>query len=353
MINSYRSSVDRLTREKAKLEQDLSKEREKSARIRGNLSTIVKSLTSSISLSTLKTKQQQMETKEKEYAQIQKKIGEIEVKISQKLTDINRTLENLERAEEQERKKQDNAAKKRRDDEITHVRAVTREKERQVKLGNQLGQRRLIIDVARLPETIKVLFVAANPEASQRLQLDEEIRAVTEKIRASEHRDSVELVACWAARTSDLIQALNQHRPHVIHFSGHGTQQGDLLFVGNDGEPKRVTKDSMAATMAVMADNIKLVLFNACFSEAQAKAVTQHVDLAIGMTAPIGDEAARVFAAHFYSAIGFGHSVRQAFEQARLALLLDGGDEAGTPQLFAREDVDPTEIILVRPPTSY
>ncbi len=58
------------------------------------------------------------------------------------------------------------------------------------------------------------------------------------------------------------------------------------------------------------------MFFNACYSRAQAEAAAQHVDVAIDMNAPIGDEAARVFATQFYSAIGFGYSVRRAFEQA-------------------------------------
>lgn len=42
------------------------------------------------------------------------------------------------------------------------------------------------------------------------------------------------------------------------------------------------------------------------------------------MNKAIEDEAARVFAAQFYSAIGFGYSIRVAFDQAIAALTLEG-----------------------------
>ena len=40
------------------------------------------------------------------------------------------------------------------------------------------------------------------------------------------------------------------------------------------------------------------------------------------MNTTIGDEAAKLFAASFYRAIGFGRSIQDAFEQARVALML-------------------------------
>jgi hypothetical protein len=39
------------------------------------------------------------------------------------------------------------------------------------------------------------------------------------------------------------------------------------------------------------------------------------------MTISIGDNAAMIFAAQFYSAIGFGLSVKRAFQQAKVALM--------------------------------
>jgi hypothetical protein len=101
--------------------------------------------------------------------------------------------------------------------------------------------------------------------------------------------------------------------------------------------------------MQLMIDNVHLVVFNTCESSRHARAVSAHVDIAIGMTAPIDDEAARVFAAQLYSAIGFGRSVQQAFNQARLELQLQSLPGAAIPELFVRPGVDPNQVFLVRP----
>jgi hypothetical protein len=55
------------------------------------------------------------------------------------------------------------------------------------------------------------------------------------------------------------------------------------------------------------------------------------------------------FAAQFYSAIGFGRSVQEAFDQAIAALMLEGIPEDKVPELFTRAGVDASGVILVKP----
>jgi len=348
-LDSYRSNVERLTKEKANLERDLAKERSKIAQLQKSISSTTRSITRNTSSSTLQSKQRKIESKQKEVAQCQKKAADLEHKIAGKIADLNRKLKKLEKAKEHDRKKKEVGSKKRREKELRHVQTVTRETERQVQLQNQLRGSRLIINLAKLPERIKVLFIASNPIDQTQLRLDEEIRTITEKIRASEHRDSVQLVSCWAARPLDLLQELNAHKPHIIHFSGHGLDSDELIFQADDGRTKLVSKEAIVATMSTLNDNIRVVIFNTCFSHAQAEAVTQYVDIAIGMKDSICDDAARVFAAQFYAAIGFGRSIKQAFDQGVTALLLEGILEDDVPALFTKEGVKSEDIILVRP----
>jgi hypothetical protein len=100
-------------------------------------------------------------------------------------------------------------------------------------------------------------------------------------------------------------------------------------------------------TIAATSDKIRLAFFNTCYSFGQAKAIVQHIDTAIGMNTSIGDDAARVFSSQFYSAIGFGLSLKKAFEQAKAAIMLENIPEENTPELFARESLNPSDVILV------
>jgi len=74
-----------------------------------------------------------------------------------------------------------------------------------------------------------------------------------------------------------------------------------------------------------------------------------HVDVAIGMNTSIGDEAALVFASQFYSSIGFGKSIKTAFDQAKAALMLEGIPEKTTPELYVRDSLKAEDLMLVKP----
>lgn len=198
------------------------------------------------------------------------------------------------------------------------------------------------------PKT-KILFLAANPTGTNHLALDKECREIERKIRASEHRDGFEFLTKWAVRTGDLMQYLNQHRAQVIHFSGHGSPTEELILLDTNDQAKPVSKEALKQLFTTLKDNIRVVVLNACFSRPQAKAITEVIDCAIGMNRAIGDEAAIVFAAAFYEAIGFGHSVQKAFDSGKTALMLEGIPEDKTPELLVRKGVDARTIFLIEP----
>jgi hypothetical protein len=147
----------------------------------------------------------------------------------------------------------------------------------------------------------------------------------------------------------DILQAINELDPTIIHFSGHGTDTDDIVFQNNQGEAQFVSKEAIIQTIAATSDKIRLVFFNTCYSFGQAKTIVQRIDTAIGMNTSIGDVAAQVFSSQFYSAIGFGFSIKKAFEQAKAAIMLENIGEEDTPELFTRDGLDPNEIILVNP----
>lgn len=196
---------------------------------------------------------------------------------------------------------------------------------------------------------IKALFLAANPADTSRLKLDEEIREITAKIRAAEYRDRIELVSLWAVRPDDLLQALNTHKPQIVHFSGHGSRQGEIILLDESGASKPVSAAALQALFKTLKDNIRLVILNACYSRQQALAIVEVIDNVIGMKEAIGDRAAISFAASLYRAIGFGRSVQEAFEQGRVALMLEGIPEENTPELLTRSGVDPARVSLIEP----
>ncbi|MEH6389138.1 MAG: hypothetical protein V7772_14835 [Pseudomonas profundi] len=115
----------------------------------------------------------------------------------------------------------------------------------------------------------------------------------------------------------DILQAIHELRPTVVHFSGHGTSRDELVLQDDEGRPKHVPKEAIVSAIGFGSDSVKLVFFNTCFSFNQVQAAVQDVIAAIGMNETIGDNAARVFSSEFYSGIGFGYSIEKALSRAR------------------------------------
>ena len=194
---------------------------------------------------------------------------------------------------------------------------------------------------------VRVLLFASNPSGTTPLRLDHEVREIESKVRAADHRDNLRIITKWAVRPDDLLQFLNEKKPNIVHFSGHGSPTEKLVLMDSEGRSIPVSKEALAALFRTMRDSVRLVVLNACFSESQANAIVQEIDCAIGMSRGIGDRAAITFAASFYRALGFGCSVKEAFEQGKVSLQLEGIPEETTPILLCREGIDPAELVLV------
>jgi CHAT domain len=196
---------------------------------------------------------------------------------------------------------------------------------------------------------VKILFLAANPNDTEPLKLDIGIREIGDKIQASKYRDSLEVISEWAVSPDDLQQSLLKHKPHIVHFTGHGSPTAEIILQDQNGWSQPVSKEALAQLFHKLKDNVRIVVLNACSTRPQAEAIAQTIDCTIGMNQPIGGAAAIVFARSFYRAIGFGRSVQEAFDLARVALLLEGIPEDNTPEMHVRSGVDPSKMVLITP----
>lgn len=140
--------------------------------------------------------------------------------------------------------------------------------------------------------------------------------------------------------TDDFRRALLDHEPEIVHFSGHGLGEGGLGFENVTGQIQPVSTKSLAGLFGLFKGKIECVLLNACYSEAQAEAIYQHVDCVIGMNREIGDRAAIEFAVGFYDALGANRSYEEAYEFGCSAIDLEGIPESATPIIKSRINGD-------------
>ena len=101
-------------------------------------------------------------------------------------------------------------------------------RERALQVGAEIEQ---AIKPQQPVDKLTILFLAANPQDTQKLALDQEVRSITEAIRKSEGRDGIEFFSRWAVQSLDILQAINETDPEIIHFSGHGSEKGEIVWM--------------------------------------------------------------------------------------------------------------------------
>ncbi len=183
----------------------------------------------------MKSKLRQIDRFQKKAIRIEKKIADFDKKIAKKEKEKLKKQEKVRRQEKRERDKKN------------------REEQRRIKnLNKKMGDfektqssiKSDIKELKELPDEIRILFFAANPSDQSRLQLDEEVREIQEMIRKAKFRDSLHFHSCWAVRPNDILQAINEYEPSIIHFSGHGSNNDEIIFLDKKGETKSVSKEA-------------------------------------------------------------------------------------------------------------
>ncbi|MGN1298280.1 MAG: CHAT domain-containing protein [Clostridia bacterium] len=350
LLETYKSRIKRKKEELIKLDSQKSRYLSDIATKKSKVISAMQSIKRTKVQSTIQSKSREIERYEREIQGAEKNIAEIGKKIAKKKKEINDEEKKLlteELREEKNRKKELDRQQEKFKREISNLSSVQNNMQYQL---NQLKGSK---------SRITILFLASNPKCEyvdengikreqQKLDLDKEAREIREAIVKSIKRDSIDFQTRWATRVSDIFQAINETNPTIIHFSGHGTTEGELVFQDNYDKPKLVSNESIAEMVAASSDDIRMIVFNNCFSSIQAQMIVDKVEAAIGMNTSIGDETAIIFSSQLYSAIGFGVSLEKAFGQAKARLMAEGTYEENTPQLYVKEGFEPKDIVLVK-----
>lgn len=189
-----------------------------------------------------------------------------------------------------------------------------------------------------------IVFLASNPSDTAKLQLTTEHSRVTTRLQDAPAPEQFRLKFKQAVTPSEFTQYLFLEKPDIVHFSGHGDRKKPdvqaLLRAGRPeanpaaeqapdesgiflyDEEKRnahfVGTPFLKRTFRSMTQShripIKAVIFNACHSEEQAKAVAEYVPFVVGTSWSVRDDAAIAFATGFYFGVAQGMTIDQAVD---------------------------------------
>ena len=162
----------------------------------------------------------------------------------------------------------------------------------------------------------KILFLSANPTDTEPRRIGEELRSIDEGLKRSKMRERFQLMDKWAVQVKDVRRAFLEEEPTFVHFSGYGSEKGEILLEDMIGESQEVKIKALGGLFKLFKQNVKCVLLNACYSEAQADEISKHINYVVGMRKGMPGKASISFSEAFYDAIGAGKDVEFAFEFA-------------------------------------
>ena len=183
--------------------------------------------------------------------------------------------------------------------------------------------------------TLRILFLASDPSDLSRSLVGQELRDIRKKLQSSQYRERFFLDSRDLVRPADLMQAILEFKPQLIHFFGHGSEDGSICLESPEGTVKPVSPTALSALFKCVSTEVKCVILNACYSDNQASAIAKHIPFVIGMKRANGDEAAIAFSSGFYNALGEAHPIDRAYQLSCVEMQLNGIEEHMTPVLYA------------------
>jgi len=368
-VDTLRTEIARLEKKEAELYRQLARHQEEGEKRQREAGTKAAAALKSKSPSLARSYSNAADLASKSALKALQKVAEFKGKIADGQKAIAAKKNALRGAEDLERK-----AEQRSKASEQRIAERARELERKKDLAHARTMARIATPIRHImiqppkPEILRVLYLTANPERTETtiknpdgsvaeygswLRTEAEVRGVQKEIRGALHRDAVELSHMPAATHQDMLDGLNDKRPHVIHFSGHGGGRGLLFDNGSPSKPEGVdvSYDNLGSFLAATDHPPRLLVLNACDTLDGAETLLPIVPVIIAMSDTISDSAAAIFASRFYAAIASGQSVGSALKQSKATLKMLYNSEGHLPQCIHRDNVNIDHLILVSDPT--
>jgi tetratricopeptide (TPR) repeat protein len=181
------------------------------------------------------------------------------------------------------------------------------------------------------PRPLRILFMACAPHEEAQLEFEREEEAIIRAIAKA--GPNVAFDSGDAGSFDELLDLINEFRPHIVHLTGHGVVMDDGLgyFAFEDERGQTDLRSSVEMRERLFSgSSVQLAFISGCQTgKAPPIAamggicqglVSEEIPMAIGWAASIADDIATSFAATFYKTVATGQPIDRALTQARQAI---------------------------------
>lgn len=161
-----------------------------------------------------------------------------------------------------------------------------------------------------MSEKIKILFLSASPRDLTTLNPDTEFRRIFEEVGSS---SAFEMLSVSTITKGDLIPVLLKNRPDIVHFTGHGSEDG--IYFENDIRTKDLfNKNDLAELFTRLHQKPRILFLSSCLSAPNIENLSRVIDFVIATEDRVEEKAATHIAATFYTHLGYGEPIKNSFD---------------------------------------
>ncbi|MEM6268197.1 MAG: CHAT domain-containing protein [Bacteroidota bacterium] len=176
---------------------------------------------------------------------------------------------------------------------------------------------RQIASVVCPTQAVPVLCFGASSIDSVRLRVTEEFRDIQRLLERKDHSERFDFATELSPTMLDLRRVFTDRVPRILHFSGHGTEEG-LEIENENGTGKIISRDFFCDFLRLHREPIECVVLNACYSETTGGRIAEFIPHVIAIKGEIRDRISLKFSETFYEALFAGRRYDHSFENALL-----------------------------------
>ncbi len=160
----------------------------------------------------------------------------------------------------------------------------------------------------------EVLVLFANPPDKRPIRLDREDRAIVEI--AKRFSETVTVERQHASELEDFQKLLSTNTYDIVHFSGHGDQEGIYLDRGDISAGQFVSAERLKNILDLAKRTPLLVVLLCCYSESHLPVLKACAPFVITARDLVPNPACIIFSAGLYEWLFAGHSIEEAYNHA-------------------------------------
>lgn len=193
---------------------------------------------------------------------------------------------------------------------------------------------------------LRVLVALAEPNDAVSIRASRERSLIERSCKPASARVRLEVLG--AAQVKELVAMLQVHRPHVLHISGHGGDNGEIGLENAVGDCQKLHLEQVGALLETAGVRPALVVLSACHLGNHVEPLRRHAAAIVGVSAALHLKYAEAFVEALYAGIVRGESIKAAVDQARIVATA-AYPIADPIQLQVAEGADASKVILLAP----